>query len=154
MNNEVYQCFGCIIYVWCIKFLLDIYIYTVHTYINIHLLSLQNMSKIWIKSIVILWVVMSCLWKKIQVCQKTPSTVLNLKNAVVCLDIQLFGWALDVWCRWSEGNTWTDNQPGDSAAVTFWFPNWRSLDPLKGHLTIPKRSLWITNQCNEISSWG
>ena len=24
--------------------------------------------------------------------------------------------------------------------VTFWFPTWRSLSPLKGHLTIPKRS--------------
>ena len=24
--------------------------------------------------------------------------------------------------------------------VTFWFPSWRSLSPLKGHLTIPKRS--------------
>ena len=29
-------------------------------------------------------------------------------------------------------------------AVTSWFPSWRSLSPLKGHLTIPKRSLWIT----------
>ena len=28
--------------------------------------------------------------------------------------------------------------------VTFLSSNWRSLDPLKGHLTIPKRSLWIT----------
>ena len=24
--------------------------------------------------------------------------------------------------------------------MTFWFPSWRSLSPLKGHLTIPKRS--------------
>ena len=28
--------------------------------------------------------------------------------------------------------------------VTFWFSSWRSLSPLKGHLTIPKRSLWST----------
>ena len=28
--------------------------------------------------------------------------------------------------------------------VTFLSPNWRSLNPLKGHLSIPKRSLWIT----------
>ena len=38
-------------------------------------------------------------------------------------------------------------------ASTRWFkmaflsPNWRSLNPLKGHLTIPKRSLWITRKC-------
>ena len=28
--------------------------------------------------------------------------------------------------------------------VTFWSPSWRSLSLWKGHLTIPKRSLWIT----------
>ena len=36
--------------------------------------------------------------------------------------------------------------------VTFWFPSWRSLSPLKGHLTIPKRSLWITRHTTS-KSW-
>ena len=38
------------------------------------------------------------------------------------------------------------HQPGDSK-WPFYPPNWRSLNPLKGHLTIPKRSLWITRKC-------
>ncbi len=36
--------------------------------------------------------------------------------------------------------------------VTFWFPSWRSLSPLKGHLTIPKRSQRIARYLKVISN--
>ena len=46
---------------------------------------------------------------------------------------------LDKWkFRWNIRTRWFK--------VTFWYPSWRSLSPLKGHLTIPKRSQRIARK--------
>ena len=51
---------------------------------------------------------------------------------------------VDSFVRWFLGGVLLGIESSRWFKVTFSSPSWRSLNLWKGHLTIPKRSLWIT----------